>query len=107
MVAGSLLDFDWTAAIMGQTTKKSLRLGNETNLAELLPELLTSGRILDGDEVRALLRAAVEREGNQVAFARRHGLDRAHLNMILSGKRGLSDKVIAMLSLRKVYTAAK
>jgi len=78
MVAGSLLDFDWT-----------------------------SGRILDDDEVRALLRAAVEREGNQVAFARRHGFDRAHLNMILSGKRGLSNKVIAALSLRKVYTAAK
>jgi len=106
MVAGSLLDFDWTAAI-GQTTKKSSQLGNETNLAELLPEPVTSGRILDDDEVRALLRAAVEREGNQVAFARRHGLDRAHLNMILSGKRGLSDKVIALLSLRKVYTAAK
>jgi len=106
MVAGSLLDFDWTAAI-GQTTKKSSQLGNETNLAELLPEPVTSGRILDDDEVRALLRAAVEREGNQVAFARRHGLDRAHLNMIVSGKRGLSDKVIALLSLRKVYTAAK
>jgi hypothetical protein len=28
MVAGSLLDSDWTAAI-GQTTKKSLQLGNE------------------------------------------------------------------------------
>jgi hypothetical protein len=106
MVAGGLLDFDWTAAI-GQTTKKSSQLGDETNLAELLPEPVTSGRILDDDEVRALLRAAVEREGNQVAFARRHGLDRAHLNMILSGKRGLSDKVIALLSLRKVYTAAK
>jgi hypothetical protein len=106
MVAGSLLDSDWTAAI-GQTTKKSSQLGNETNLAELLPEPVTSGRILDDDEVRALLRAAVEREGNQVAFARRHGLGRAHLNLILSGKRGLSDKVIALLSLRKVYTAAK
>jgi hypothetical protein len=41
------IGFDWTAAIMGQTTKKSLQLGNETNLAELLSEPVTSGRILD------------------------------------------------------------
>jgi hypothetical protein len=46
-LCGQFIEFDWTAAIMGQTTKKSLQLGNETNLAELLPEPVTSERILD------------------------------------------------------------
>jgi len=63
------------------------------------------GRIFDDHEVLALLRAAVEREGNQVVFARRHGLDRAHLNMVLNGKRQVSEKMIKVLGLRKVYTA--
>jgi hypothetical protein len=40
----------------------------------------------DHDEVVQLLKAAVEREGNQVAYAKRHGLDRSHLNQILNGK---------------------
>ena len=31
------------------------------------------------DEVVRLLKAAVEREGSQLAYAKRHGLDRAHL----------------------------
>jgi hypothetical protein len=32
--------------------------------------------IFDNDEVIQLLRAAVEREGSQNAFAKRHGIDR-------------------------------
>jgi hypothetical protein len=43
--------------------------------------------VFDQVEVVELLRAAVDREGSQSAFARRHGLDRVHLNMILNGKR--------------------
>ena len=61
--------------------------------------------IFDDDEVIQLLRAAVEREGNQVAFARRHGVDRVHLNMILNGKRSVTEKITQALGLRKVYAA--
>jgi hypothetical protein len=34
-----------------------------------------------------MLRAAIEGVGSQDAFARRHGIDRTHLNQILSGKK--------------------
>jgi hypothetical protein len=60
--------------------------------------------IFDDDEVIQLLRAAVEREGNQDAFARRYGIHRSYLNMILNGKRHASGIVILKaLGLRKVY----
>jgi hypothetical protein len=39
-----------------------------------------SARVFSDNEVRQLPRAAVERAGSQVAFAKRHGIDRAHLN---------------------------
>lgn len=54
---------------------------------------------LNDDEVVQLLRVAVKCEGNQTAFARRHGLERTSLNMILQGKR----PVVKALGLRKVY----
>jgi hypothetical protein len=63
--------------------------------------------IFDDREIVQLLRAAIEREGNQVAFAKRYGLNRVHLNMILNGKRPISAKVIRTLGLRIVYTATE
>jgi hypothetical protein len=51
-----------------------------------------------------LLRAAVEREGSQVTYARRHGLERSQLNQILAGKRPVSASVVKALGLQKVYT---
>ena len=36
--------------------------------------------IFDDKEVVQLLRAAVEREGSQVVYARRHGLERSQVN---------------------------
>jgi DNA-binding phage protein len=57
----------------------------------------------DDREVVQLLRAAIEREGNQTAYARRHGLERTGLNMILRRKRPVSDAVIKSLGLRKLY----
>ena len=38
--------------------------------------------VFDEHDVARLLRAAVEREGGQSAFAKHHGVDRAYLNMI-------------------------
>jgi DNA-binding phage protein len=57
----------------------------------------------DDHEVVQLLRAAIAREESQTAYARRHGLERTSLNMILRGKRPVSDAVMKALGLRKVY----
>jgi plasmid maintenance system antidote protein VapI len=60
--------------------------------------------IFDDDEVIQLLSAAVQREGTQDAFARRHGINRTHLNQILNGKKSVNAAVMkAALRLRKVY----
>jgi hypothetical protein len=61
--------------------------------------------VFDEDEVIQLLRAAVEHEGGQRAFANRHGLDRTYVNMVLNGRAGLRDALIKVLGLRKVYAA--
>jgi DNA-binding transcriptional regulator YdaS (Cro superfamily) len=50
-----------------------------------------------------LLRAAIEREGSQIGFAKRYGVNRAYLNMVLSGKRPVGSSVVKALGLRKVY----
>jgi hypothetical protein len=39
----------------------------------------------DHDEVVELLGSAVEREGSQIAYAKRHHLNRSYLNRILNG----------------------
>jgi hypothetical protein len=61
--------------------------------------------VFDHDDVVYLLRAAVEREGSQAAFARRHGLERTQLNEVLNGKRSVSTAQAKALQLRKVYIA--
>ena len=61
--------------------------------------------VFDEDDIVHLLRAAVEREGGQSAFAKHHGLDRVLINMILNGKRPVSSSVAKALGLRKVYVA--
>ena len=58
------------------------------------------------DEVVRLLKAAVEREGSQVAYAKRHGLDRSHLNQILNGKKHVGPTFLKALGLRNVYAKA-
>jgi hypothetical protein len=58
---------------------------------------------LEEHDAVALLRAAVEREGGQTAFARRHRIDRGTLNRILKGARRLPGSYAKVLRLRKVY----
>jgi DNA-binding phage protein len=60
--------------------------------------------ILDVEEVIQLLRAAVEQEGNRHAFARKTGISRSFINMILSGKRPPPDSVLKVLKLHRVFT---
>ena len=66
-------------------------------------KLGTRSLIFDDHEIIQQLRAAIERVGSQDAFARRHGIDRTHLNQILSGKKSVNTAVMRALRLRKVY----
>ena len=66
-------------------------------------KLGTRSLIFDDREVIQMLRAAIEGVGSQDAFARRHGIDRTHLNQILSGKKSVNTAVMRALRLRKVY----
>ena len=61
--------------------------------------------VFNDDEVIELLRAAIEREGNQGAFAMRHGLERTSVNQILNRKKPVSGAVLKALGLRKVYAS--
>jgi hypothetical protein len=61
--------------------------------------------VLNNDDVLDLLRAAVKRERSQTAFAKHHGINRSHLNMVLRGKRPMGHAVADALGLRIVYIA--
>ncbi len=63
----------------------------------------TKARVFDDNDVRQLLRAAVESAGTQAAFAKRHHLDRTHLNQVLKGKSRISRSLLKCLGLRKAY----
>lgn len=59
--------------------------------------------VFDEDDVVHLLRAAVEREGSQIAFADRCGVDRAYISTVLNGRRRVSGSLAKALGLRRVY----
>jgi hypothetical protein len=61
--------------------------------------------VFNNDDVIRLLKAAVKREGGQAAFAKRYGIDRPLVNMVLNGKRPVGDSIARALGLRKVYIA--
>ena len=57
-------------------------------------------------EILRLLKAAVEREGGgQIAFAKRHGINRITINKVLNGKRPVSNSIARALGLHKEYVA--
>jgi DNA-binding phage protein len=61
--------------------------------------------IFDQDDLYRMLRAAIEREGGQTAFAKRHHIDRSRLNKVLKRKKRPGDAVARALGLRRVYVA--
>jgi len=61
--------------------------------------------ILNNDDVLDLLRAAVKRDGGQTGFAKRHGINRSYLNVVLRGKRPMGHAIADALGLRTVYIA--
>ena len=64
-----------------------------------------SGPIIEVEQVIQLLREAVGREGNQGAFARRIGVSRSYINQVLNGNKPISDSVLEILELRRVFTS--
>lgn len=60
-------------------------------------------RFLDDDDVLKLLRSRVKSAGSQIAFSKK-GVERAHLNRVLQGKRGFGSSILGTLNLRIVYT---
>ena len=69
----------------------------------LIRKLARQALVLEHDDLVVLLRAAVEREGNQTAFARRHGIERTALNRVLKGRRRVTPFHAKVLGLRTVY----
>jgi hypothetical protein len=63
------------------------------------------GVIFEEEDVVQLLRAAVEKDGSQAAWARRHNIERANVNAMLCGKKRVSRTVANALGLRRTYTA--
>jgi len=61
--------------------------------------------VFNDDDVVQLLRTAIEHEGSQMAFSKRHGINRTYLNMVLNGKRPVGDAVAEALGLHRVYKA--
>jgi hypothetical protein len=81
------------------------KANNETRAIALASGLGSTAPVFSDDEVLLLLRAAIEREGGQVAFAKRYGVDRVYLNMVLSGRRPVGSAIAKALGLRKAYVA--
>jgi DNA-binding phage protein len=61
--------------------------------------------VFEEDDLVCLLRAAVEREGGQTAFATRHKVDRTRVNRILSRQLRASEAIAKALGLRRAYIA--
>jgi hypothetical protein len=81
------------------------KAGNEMRAIALSIGLGSNGLVFDDDDVVHLLRVAVEREGTQNALAKRYGIDRVNLNMVLNGKRPVTSAIVKALGFRKVYVA--
>jgi DNA-binding phage protein len=60
-------------------------------------------RVLDDKDMVDLLHSSVKKAGGQVAFAHQIGVDRTHLNRVLTGKRLPSWSIIDALNLGVVY----
>jgi hypothetical protein len=62
--------------------------------------------VLDDDDVLDLLRTAIQLEGSQIAFAKRYGINRTFLNMVLKGKRPVGAAITEALGLNRGYVVS-
>jgi hypothetical protein len=88
-------DAGWLAVGMVKNPPRSVRT--------CLSDLGSDGRFFDDGEVIQLLRVAIEQDGNQMAFAKRHSINRTFLNEVVNGKRPASGSILKALGLHKVY----
>jgi hypothetical protein len=77
--------------------------GHELRAIALSRHLGRNALVFDDKDVVHLLRAVVEREGTQPRFAKRYGINRAFINMVLKGGRPVSGPLAKALGLCKVY----
>ena len=63
--------------------------------------------VLEDEAVVDLLKAAIEREGSQTAFAKHHSVNRTYLNMVLNGKKPVGDAIAEALGLHKVWSGPR
>jgi len=75
----------------------------EQNLLECRTGRLAE--VFEEDDLVCLLRATVEREGGQSAFAKRYKVDRSRVNRILSRQLRASEAIATALGLRRAYIA--
>jgi hypothetical protein len=82
-----------------ETSKK---IGYWNNLTHNLGR---QAHVFDDDDALILLKAALEREGSQAAFANRVGVHRSYISMVLNDKQDMShaNAIVKALGLRKVY----
>jgi hypothetical protein len=86
-------------------TPMASKASNELSAIALARGLGSTAPVFSDDEVLLLLRAAIEREGGQAAFAKRHAVDRIYLNMVLNGRRSVGSTIVKALGLRIAYVA--
>ena len=86
----------------GEETSK--RTGYWNNLTQNLGR---QAHVIDDDDALILLKAALEREGSQAAFANRVGVHRSYISMVLNGRQDMShaNAIVKALGLRRVYVA--
>ena len=74
---------------------------------DLSQNLGKQAHVFDDDDALILLKAALEREGSQAAFANRVGVHRSYISMVLNGRQDMShaNAIVKALGLRKVYIA--
>ena len=87
--------------------RQALAMKRDRREASILPHpnLGRQATVFDDADVVALLRAAIQHEGSQFAFARNYGVNRSYLNMVLNGKKSPGSSVTKALGLRIVFVA--
>ena len=78
-------------------------VSKEKSTSSLQGELGHLAVVFEEKDIVLLLRAAVEWEGGQAAFAKRHKLDRSRISRILSGQLRTSEAIANALGLRRAY----
>jgi len=60
-------------------------------------------RTFELEDVMLLLRSEVKQAGSQTAWAKKNGINRAILNMVLKGHRAPNKAILRALKLRMVF----